>query len=128
MNDIPHNGLALAVGELKGGMDGIKNILENQNKASEGFREEIRLILKEMRDASVKQGDMLAAHIKDDEVTNRDVAAIKIWKEDAQKKISTLWDANNTQGGLFTASKIFIASVWSAVLIYLNYMITKGTH
>ena len=131
-DETPNGNLALAVGELKGSMSGIKTILENQDKASSEFRTQMAATFKDIQANTAKQADLLAQHIKEDAEIKSAVLQLVTWKADSEKKIETLWDTNNKQTGFFDASKIMGGALWGAisgaVVVGINYFLTGKAH
>jgi hypothetical protein len=81
-------------------MEGIKDMLKDQNSSSE------------------KRWDKLFEYIKP-------TVDFATQNQDMPKKVAILWDARNKQEGFFNASRFFSGGVGGALALIADYIIRK---
>lgn len=96
MTDEQPNNVGMAIGELKGIVSGVTQMLTQQNIAAAESKKEIMGYLKNTY-------DIMQEHIKEDAVINNAVVQLTKWQTDTDPKVSNLWDNQNKQKGWLLA-------------------------
>src|ERR1700722_1424816 len=106
MPDNPPETVALALGELKGTVNGLVRTLEDQNKTAAVSREEFMEIFKGIRADSKEQAVLLQSHIKEDNLHHSALLELMTWKKDAELKVDSLWDFRQQNQGFLSATRL----------------------
>lgn len=119
------NSMGMVVGELKGLVTGVQQMLNQQNIDSAKYRseqatrevqsrQEFLEIFKGMRDDNKEQTKILQ-DAKDS------LSGFAVWQADVHPKIKALWDERNGQKGFIAAIVLFSSVVSGALVAAVEY-------
>jgi phage shock protein A len=97
------NSVGMAIGEMKGQLTGVMQMLTQQNITASDLRKEIAENKKEVMGYLKNTYDTLQAHVKEDAPVHNTVAQLVNWQQDTQPKVDTLWDNQNREKGWLLA-------------------------
>jgi len=114
MSDDQPNNVAMSIGELKGLVSGVTQMLTNQNISAADNKKEMMGFLKSTYDS-------LQEHIKEDTVINSAVIQLTKWQTDVDPKVNTLWDTQNRQKGWLLATGSISGIIGAGIVALVEF-------
>lgn len=114
--------IALALGKLIGTVDGLSQTLKDQNTSAANNRNEFIKIFEGMRQDSKDAANVMASHIKEDNLHHQALLELMTWKKDAEPKVNDLYDNKNIAKGAVWASGLFGTFLGGAIVALLQWL------
>jgi hypothetical protein len=103
MTDEQPNSVGMVLGEMKGQLSGVMQMLTQQNITASNLRTEISDNKKEVMAYLKTTYDTLQEHVKEDVTIHNTVTQLVNWQTDTAPKIDNLWDNQNKGKGWLLA-------------------------